>query len=707
MTRFRRHRLSLVLVIAGVILALVVLGRVPGGYAVGQAADGQGEAPEQVSSPGGDSSAAPADEPGTPPAGDGALLPAADPSGTDPSPDGDSKPLPPAEPGDTTPPAAPEGLAVENPGTGTELRLSWQPNTEGDLLGYRIYRADKEGGGYVRLGQGDVDTHEPFYIDATVSRNEEYWYYVTAVDQALNESGPSASVHERALDITPPAPPREVDLEELDTGQHLRLTWAPNTEDDLHAYLVYRSSSPDGPFALVDTVGKDQTAFLDGGLVQGQWYYYYVTAQDTSGNESGPSAVVRAKPRQAVRIKVNQSGAQTPAAVFVSPDSTAVFLNKPGDRIILRAKAVGADGSAVPVAGTWRFAADFGSFEKARETGVGEAEGYFKANELGGGEIAAEFYPEGAKKPVASASVSVRALEWHIFFNVSDRRAAAGSEDVVLTAQVVDGQGNAVTDPAARVRFEPMGQKRARDEERKRPKVGRWHGDAHVTTIENGQKTGVPEGPPGPDGQVEARLIAGTVPGEDPVRAVLLYDDFSGAWGQPKVVEVDGPVRVEVVPGAARYVGWEPEAVVVDGKKPVSAQLVARDAFGNRTEDLGTLRVWVQVPGGVPLEISFDDGKTWTAAGNWVKVAPGQKVEVRAAPAAQEVPAGTYLVTTRVEGLEAGPTANLPQANLPLAVSVPQAIKSEPPEANWTEEITGFFTRLASALLSLVERVVG
>jgi hypothetical protein len=107
-------------------------------------------------------------------------------------------------PRDIFPPAAPQGLvAVLLPGAtpGTVLvDLSWSINLETDLAGYRVYRSEQEG---IR---GQLITSDllptPAVRDTTVEPGHRYWYTVTAVDRAGNESAPSAPL---AMDVTQPA----------------------------------------------------------------------------------------------------------------------------------------------------------------------------------------------------------------------------------------------------------------------------------------------------------------------------------------------------------------------------------------------------------------------------------------------------------------------------------------------------------------------
>jgi len=106
-------------------------------------------------------------------------------------------------PKDTFPPAAPQGIVAatlpgDSPGS-LVVDLSWSINIELDLAGYRVYRSDQEG------LRGDLLTPEllptPAYRDTSVVAGKHYWYTVTAVDRAGNESEPSTL----AVDVAQPS----------------------------------------------------------------------------------------------------------------------------------------------------------------------------------------------------------------------------------------------------------------------------------------------------------------------------------------------------------------------------------------------------------------------------------------------------------------------------------------------------------------------
>lgn len=107
-------------------------------------------------------------------------------------------------PKDIFPPAPPQlPVAAALPGASAGsyvVDLSWGINVETDLAGYRVYRSDREG------TRGELLTPEllltPAYRDTRVQVGRSYWYTVTAVDKAGNESGPSQAV---AVEIAQPS----------------------------------------------------------------------------------------------------------------------------------------------------------------------------------------------------------------------------------------------------------------------------------------------------------------------------------------------------------------------------------------------------------------------------------------------------------------------------------------------------------------------
>lgn len=97
---------------------------------------------------------------------------------------------------DIYPPAVPHGLQAVSfapDGSAPAADLVWDPNTEGDLAGYNVYRETLQaGGGYGdRRSLSQKPVALPGFHDATIARGVGYRYTVTAVDRKGNESAAS------------------------------------------------------------------------------------------------------------------------------------------------------------------------------------------------------------------------------------------------------------------------------------------------------------------------------------------------------------------------------------------------------------------------------------------------------------------------------------------------------------------------------------
>ncbi len=84
------------------------------------------------------------------------------------------------------------------------------------------------------------------------------------------------------IDTEPPAVPRGVVSTTGD--QEVFLSWFENGERDLNGYNVYRSDNATTNFSIIATLGSN--VYTDRDVINGETYYYAVTAFDFDGNES-------------------------------------------------------------------------------------------------------------------------------------------------------------------------------------------------------------------------------------------------------------------------------------------------------------------------------------------------------------------------------------------------------------------------------------
>lgn len=83
----------------------------------------------------------------------------------------------------------------------------------------------------------------------------------------------------------PPSPPTGLRTQTGDNS--IELFWDPNPEPNVAGYNVYVSSSYNGRYQEIGSTHLTQ--FLDNGALNGNTYYYAVTAYDFDGNESALS----------------------------------------------------------------------------------------------------------------------------------------------------------------------------------------------------------------------------------------------------------------------------------------------------------------------------------------------------------------------------------------------------------------------------------
>ncbi len=95
-------------------------------------------------------------------------------------------------------------------------------------------------------------------------------------------------------DTTPPAAPTGLYADAL--RSKVNLSWDGNTEQDLAGYNVYRSTTSGSGYQKINAGLISGTSLQDSNVANLTYYYYVVTAVDTSGNESAMSDERFARP---------------------------------------------------------------------------------------------------------------------------------------------------------------------------------------------------------------------------------------------------------------------------------------------------------------------------------------------------------------------------------------------------------------------------
>jgi fibronectin type 3 domain-containing protein len=178
-----------------------------------------------------------------------------------------------------TAPSAPTGL-MATPGNGNVSLIWYSPTSDGNstLLGYKLYRGTSSGG-EVLLTFVNSSMN---YLDMAVTNGQPYFYKVSAFN-SVGEGPLSSEVSATPMAVaTVPGAP--TDLYAFRGDSSMSLEWdAPvsNGGSAIIGYNIYRGNAS-GDLDLLISVGN-VNIYADLGLVNGQTYYYAVSAVNAVG----------------------------------------------------------------------------------------------------------------------------------------------------------------------------------------------------------------------------------------------------------------------------------------------------------------------------------------------------------------------------------------------------------------------------------------
>lgn len=139
----------------------------------------------------------------------------------------------------------------------------------------------------------------PSFSDANFTFGQTYAYAVRSVaryDAGEVESEDSAPLIVTPRDTFPPAAPTGLVAAPVPAREgeppHVDLSWEISPETSVTGYNVYRSEEESSIGNRVNSQPVPAPTFRDSSIVAGRRYFYRVTAVDSSGNESAPSATI-------------------------------------------------------------------------------------------------------------------------------------------------------------------------------------------------------------------------------------------------------------------------------------------------------------------------------------------------------------------------------------------------------------------------------
>jgi hypothetical protein len=181
-------------------------------------------------------------------------------------------------------------VMVVDIGDGNSLQVSWSPNIEPDIVGYRIYWGL----------ESEVYTDSQYIVGISMTtdtltglmNDSTYYIAVRAMDTDNRLSYMATEVTGTPRLV--PLAPSGVTATPIAFG--IDVNWLRNQELDIVGYRLYRRLNDNPVYDSLNTVLLTDTTFTDYPLSGDNRYYYAARAFDLTGNYSGLSAEAYGRP---------------------------------------------------------------------------------------------------------------------------------------------------------------------------------------------------------------------------------------------------------------------------------------------------------------------------------------------------------------------------------------------------------------------------
>lgn len=193
------------------------------------------------------------------------------------------------QPADTLAPSVPKGLRATVTPQGI-VSLTWDPNPEPDLLGYKVFRGHLKGEETSAITPAAVPVSTlSDTLDAELT-NEAVYYQIRAIDARFNESALSERVELLRPDKTKPAAPRFLRPQFTQNG--VRLRWITSSSRDVARHLLFKKEGEQPSWQALPINSQGDTTYLDVNTQPSRSYRYLLLAQDRANLYSDSSAVL-------------------------------------------------------------------------------------------------------------------------------------------------------------------------------------------------------------------------------------------------------------------------------------------------------------------------------------------------------------------------------------------------------------------------------
>ncbi len=171
-----------------------------------------------------------------------------------------------------------------------------------DIKEYIVSRAISESGPYKEIKRLSTKKGASFsFKDGDIQPDCTYYYRyrVLTIKGFISPFSEAASATTRET----PLPPQGLKAKG-GMVKSILIEWKPPPDPEVRGYIIYRSSSPEGPFVEIQKMrGKHKSAFLDGGTVKerltdGTPYYYRIRSYNKLDMLSQESEIIFARTKK-------------------------------------------------------------------------------------------------------------------------------------------------------------------------------------------------------------------------------------------------------------------------------------------------------------------------------------------------------------------------------------------------------------------------
>lgn len=208
---------------------------------------------------------------------------------------------------DKDPPAPPVMLSGKVDSSGI-VTIIWKENTEPDLMGYKVFRANSSKEDFIALNGDLIETNLCNDTINLYTLTQKIYYQVVAIDRNYNSSDYSDVLELSRPDTIAPSPAVITNIS-FNTGKII-IKQESSPSQDVTNYELYRMSEADTVKKVVASWGKNlPEIFTDTPPLHGQNIIYILKTFDSSGNHSEFSNKVYAEKAipSEVSLKIDQS----------------------------------------------------------------------------------------------------------------------------------------------------------------------------------------------------------------------------------------------------------------------------------------------------------------------------------------------------------------------------------------------------------------